>query len=324
LAPEDTVDGLKVHRAPMVGVRRYFMPLLDQAALNGYDVLHVHGIDGFFEHVARRPRRHGQIRVATTHGAIFHTKWLAPLKSLYFNTVSRSVARNYDLICANSAADKSLFDNVGAPVALIPNGVKAIGDFWARGQDILTIGRLAGHKRVERLISALAAPPLRDRACVLHVVGPDWDVRAKVLADHARALGVADRVVFHGHVDDAERARIARQCGVFVSASEYEGFGMTLIEAMSVGLAPVVQPNASFRELVNASGVGTLCDFSRADEAAKAIARALDMATMSARARARNFAATLSWNRHAARTLELYEKALRGPELRGADVQKTA
>ena len=49
LPAEEIIDGVRVRRVPMVGARRYFCPLMHNSALDGFDIVHVHAIDGLFE-----------------------------------------------------------------------------------------------------------------------------------------------------------------------------------------------------------------------------------------------------------------------------------
>ena len=52
-----------------------------------------------------------------------------------------------------------------------------------------------------------------------------------------------ERVLFTGHLEDAELRALYSACRVFVYPSLYEGFGLPLLEAMACG-APVVTSNA--------------------------------------------------------------------------------
>jgi alpha-1,3-mannosyltransferase len=309
LPESETVDGVQVRRVPMVGHPRFFLPLIERGALAGYDVVHVHGVDGMFDRIARQPRRRGQVFVATSHGLFFHTPWMTTAKHLYLNTATRMAAARYDLLIANSRSDKSHLRAVGQSVVHLPNGVSALGAFEASGRDLLCLGRLAEHKHVERIIAALADPVLD--GVRLHVVGPEWSVSALDLARAAERHGVSDKVHLHGKLRADELAEVARRCAVFVSASTYEGFGMSLIEAMSVGLTPVVQPNKAFVELVEAARIGALADFSEPSTAARAIRGELDRLTSERRKQAIAFSKRFSWSGHAARTLELYRAAQR-------------
>lgn len=308
LQARDCIDGVEVIRAPMIGHRRFFVPIIPREALSAYDVIHVHGIDGMFERVAREPPRRAQARIATSHGAFFHTSWMRTLKQVYFGSATRLAASAYDMLIGNSSADTALLRRLGREVHTIPNGVNALGGERARGRALLYIGRLSSHKHVDRLIDLLAAPALAD--AVLHIIGPDWDVTRSSLETHALSRRVQDRVRLHGHVSDARMAEIAADCGVFVSASTYEGFGMSLIEAMSIGLTPVVAPNDSFTELLAAAKIGRTADFSDPIGAAAIVAAERAAISESRRDAAIAFARRFSWQEHAAKTADLYRQVL--------------
>jgi len=308
LPPTDTIHGLPIRRVPMIGHPRFFLPVVRREMLEPFDVLHVHGIDGMFDRVARQRRRKGQALVATTHGAFFHTPFMRTAKQVYFHTVTRLAARQYDLCLANSEFDLRRLAMIADEVTLLPNGIRPIGDFIAEGRDLLCLGRLASHKRIDRLLTALAEPTLQD--ATLHVVGAAWDVRIADMLQLAAELGVADRVHFHGGLNQAALQRVARQCGLFVSASQYEGFGMALIEAMSIGLVPVVEGNGSFRELIGRAPVGQVTRFAEPALAARAIRAELDALSPERRQQAVRFAGGFSWRAHAEQTLSHYQTAL--------------
>jgi alpha-1,3-mannosyltransferase len=196
---------------------------------------------------------------------------------------------------------------IAGDVVHLHNGVTPLGSFQATGGDLLCLGRLARHKHVERLIAALAEAPLAE--VTLHVVGPEWDVSRLEVAQWAEQLGVSERVRIYGRVNDKLRADIAKHCALFVSASSYEGFGMSMIEAMSVGLIPVVHANEAFVELVDAANCGALVDFTRPHAAASIIRKHLDQIDDAQRLHAAKFAERFSWSGHAEKTLALYREA---------------
>ncbi len=309
LPAKEKVGGLTVRRVPMVGHPRFFLPLIDQDVLAGYDVIHVHGIDGMFDRIARQKRQPGQSVIATSHGLFFHTPFMHTVKQIYLNTATRLAAARYDLLIANSLSDKSKLRTVSDNVVHLPNGVSALGSFQANGRDVLCLGRLAEHKHVERVIAAFAEPELANAR--LHVVGPEWGVSYLDMARLAERHGISERVLLHGRVDGRQLTEIAKSCGIYASASAYEGFGMSLIEAMSVGLVPVVQPNAAFAELIGAARVGALTDFARPSVAARTIREQLDLLDNEQRREARAFSTRFSWSGHAKRTLRLYRMTSR-------------
>jgi glycosyltransferase involved in cell wall biosynthesis len=118
------------------------------------------------------------------------------------------------------------------------------------GPPLLYAGRLLAHKRLDLLLRAVALfPPGGDPLLTLFGEGPDR-VRLEALA---RELGIAERVLFRGHVEeDAEVWRELGRARLAVQPSAREGFGLFPLEAMAAGL-PVVycqSPESAVGELV--------------------------------------------------------------------------
>jgi glycosyltransferase involved in cell wall biosynthesis len=94
---------------------------------------------------------------------------------------------------------------------------------------ISVVGRLVPHKQVEHAIDVVAALTEDHPELVLDVIGAGWwesELRA-----HATARGVADRVVFHGFVDDQTKHELLAQSWVMALPSLKEGWGIVIGEA---------------------------------------------------------------------------------------------
>ena len=123
---------------------------------------------------------------------------------------------------------------------------------------LLYIGRIAGNKRIDLLIEALARLAPHEPALQLLIVGnlvgdpATSAIHAQLLAQ-ARDLGVADRVTFTGKVGRVEP--FLHLADVFVLASEHEGFGVPLVEAMAAG-TPVIASAAGAMPWVLGVGMG--------------------------------------------------------------------
>ena len=89
----------------------------------------------------------------------------------------------------------------------------------------LYLGRLKRYKRIELLLDVAAAVP----DATLDIAG-DGEHRAALEARDRRARP-RDRVVFHGHVDEEEKARLLGEAWVALTASSAEGWCLTVIEA---------------------------------------------------------------------------------------------
>jgi alpha-1,3-mannosyltransferase len=88
----------------------------------------------------------------------------------------------------------------------------------------------------------------------------------------AAECGLAEGYIsIESNVDDAAMPERLSRCSYFVSASQYEGFGLTAVEALGAGLIPVLNAIPSFTKIVGEAGVGTLARFDDADRAARAM-----------------------------------------------------
>lgn len=312
LPSEDVIDDIKVKRVGFVGFRRFFLPLVNPSYFSKFDIIHVHNTDVFYDYVAALSFFIKTPIFATTHGGFFHTTNFSLIKKLYFNTITRFSSARYHTLFAISGNDFKNFQGVNDNIVMQPNAIEPMGDFISEGSDFVYLGRLAKHKKVDLLIEAHARL-VKDHGSTakLHIIGPAWDVSIEELAAQASKLGIADQVVLHGVMAPADMPSVLRQCGYFVSASTYEGFGMSMLEAMSVGLIPYVQPNEAFKELIGLASVGACVRFDAPEEAAVAIAAGISGVTKDQRQKAQDFAALYSWDKLVNSSLQSYADALK-------------
>jgi glycosyltransferase involved in cell wall biosynthesis len=117
----------------------------------------------------------------------------------------------------------------------------AADDWTARPMEIVSVSNVNVYKRQELVIRAL--PELIRRPGLgelrYRIAGHCEPAYRAELEALARELGVADRVVFAGRIDDDEVERAFRGARAFVLMSVCESFGIPAIEAMSFG-TPVV------------------------------------------------------------------------------------
>ena len=309
LPHNEVIDDVKIHRVNFKGKRTYFFPFVSPSFFKNFDIVHVHNTDVFFDYVGLVCRILKIPAFATTHGGFFHTQNFAAIKKFYFNTITRFSSSHYKAIFASSTNDYDLFKNKSKNLLLTPNAIMPLGDFTAAGEDFIYIGRLAHHKYVDRIIQVFnTIIKKHEIKGNLHIVGPEWDVTRKSLQSQVDNFGITDRVNIHGFVNQNEMQAILKQCGYFVSASSFEGFGMSMLEGMSVGLIPLVHPNGSFKDLIKQGNIGTCIDYTNPEKAADDIKTELESVTVIDREKARQFAAQFSWEELAAKTVEAYNQ----------------
>lgn len=139
-----------------------------------------------------------------------------------------------------------------------------------RGRRLLFVGRLAPEKGCLVLIEAVAQ--LAD--VTLDIVG-DGPSRA-ALRERAAALGIADRVVFHGYMDETGVRRRLAEADVFVMASFAEGVPVVLMEALAAGVPAVATRIAGIPELIEDGVTGFLVPPAEPNALAEVVRRLLE------------------------------------------------
>lgn len=119
-----------------------------------------------------------------------------------------------------------------------------------REPNLLMVGRVVPHKRVEDGIDILALLKQRELAATLTIVGsaPNYDYQ-KFLINHARRLGVLEQVDFKGMLDDADLFECYESTNALLAMSRHEGFCVPVLEAMHFGKPVFVRGGTAAQEI---------------------------------------------------------------------------
>lgn len=294
--------------APQTGVRRfpahtfggeahYVWSPRQYAALvrevRRHDVVHAHSY-GYGHTVAAlaAARLAGVPFVFTPH---YHPPWSMEggakrgrLRKVYDAGPGRRTLREADAVIAVSTGEADLLRAAGARnVEVVPNGVDLarfdreadVAAFRARfdvdGPYVLYAGRLAKNKGLDVLVNAFARLTETHAYTELVLAGEDQDQRAP-LAALARDLGVEDRVTFTGHLDEGAYRAALTGCAAFALASEWEAFGLVLVEAMACGRPVVASSVGGVPDVVEDGVTGFLVPHGDDAALAAALDRLLD------------------------------------------------
>lgn len=121
----------------------------------------------------------------------------------------------------------------------------------------LFVGRIVPNKAQHDLVLALAwAREVHDPDATLHLVGreaaPSYRRALEALIDD---LGLGASVTLTGSVSDESLAQEYAETDVFVCASDHEGFGIPLLEAMAAQVPVVAHASSAVPETVGGAGL---------------------------------------------------------------------
>ena len=102
-------------------------------------------------------------------------------------------------------------------------------------------GRLHPQKDLSRALRLFALIRAQRTDAEFLVIGPDGGERGG-LEKQAVTLGLGDAVRFAGGMDRAAIFALAKEFSFYLQTSQVEGMAMSVIEAMQLGLVPVVTP----------------------------------------------------------------------------------
>jgi glycosyltransferase involved in cell wall biosynthesis len=163
----------------------------------------------------------------------FVESWLSPRLHRRNQYVTVSLPSARDLNDLGVGADR---------VAIVRNGLdeappQTLTAARSRQPRAVVLSRLVPHKRIEDALDAVA--DLRERIPDLHldVVGGGW--WRDRLVQRAAALGIADAVTFHGHVDAVTKHALLQRSWVHLLPSAKEGWALAVIEAAQHGVPTI-------------------------------------------------------------------------------------
>ncbi len=284
------------------------------------------GLDVFFAPAYTCPLALHVPRVTTVHDLSFFSlpHEFALLDGIKRRALVRASVRESARVLAQSDFTRrelrACFPEAAARVRVVPLGsdddlppgpsrAEARARLVLSGPLLLTVGSIFHRRCLPELLRATAALARHHPGLRLEVVGenrthPWLDVQALV-----RQLDLGGRVRVSGFLPDADLALRYAAADAAVFLSDYEGFGLAVLEAMARGVPAVASARPAMNELF--ADAALLVDPRDPKAVAEAVARVLGDARLREDliARGRALAGRFSWTRAAADTLVVLEEA---------------
>jgi glycosyltransferase involved in cell wall biosynthesis len=230
----------------------------------------------------------------------------------------RSILRHYDLDPSRVVAVPNGVSSQFRPIDRQVSASVIEKKFGLRGPFVLTVGDLQPRKNHMGLLKAfdemLQAHPQLPQDLVF--VGKEtW--YSKELHRAVERSSVRGRVHFTGFVEDTDLVHFYRACDLFCFPSFYEGFGLPILEAMACGCAVACSNTTAMPEVANAAGI--LFDPHSTPEMVRAMSDVLLDQELRMRLERLGLhrANLFSWEKAAARTLDVYTRVAGGKRASG-------
>jgi glycosyltransferase involved in cell wall biosynthesis len=120
---------------------------------------------------------------------------------------------------------------------------------------VVFVGSLFNRRHIPELLEGFRRLSARIPEAQLEIVGDNRTHPRIEIEELIAATGIADRVHWRSYISDDGLAALYATASAFAFLSDYEGFGLTPIEAMAAGIPIVVLDTAVAREIYGAAAV---------------------------------------------------------------------
>lgn len=285
---EEILDWIFVHRCKVLFELSYYLcfypSLLKKICSHQFDIIHAHGI-WFPQHdviIKFLKNKFPKTKfVCTPHGPFMPT-WrniLGKLFKAFYMPFVKYFLRDYNMIIQVNPyqhewleKDYSVSHDI---IEFIPNGIpdKFLIDIQSKknletikGYDledffiISYLGRVQKYKWLDQVIKSLPSLLKLKKNILFIVMGKDsWDKQR--LENLSALLWVKWNVIFTGEVSEYDKFNILNLSEIFVFPSEWEAFGIALLEAMANRNSIISTKTEGWKYLISEWENGYLYDF---------------------------------------------------------------
>ena len=196
--------------------------------------------------------------IVSSHGHVFNKRYdkkrIVKPYLKYMSKVKSFIALNYVM--------KQRIEEVfgGVPISIIPNGIE---DGWITQETfnhkniILAAGRFSREKRMDICINAYCKSKAKTKMPLV-IIGSGSEQQGLELLAKEQNLCIervlpfdgnfdANTVYLPGYIDGSEKEKLFERASVFLHPSEFEAFGIVLIEALAKGSIVIAKDLDTYR-----------------------------------------------------------------------------
>jgi glycosyltransferase involved in cell wall biosynthesis len=209
--------------------------------------------------------------VVVVHDVSFaaHPEWFSWREGMRRRTLTRlSARRAVHVLTVSDFSKREIVRHLGVPqdkVDVVYHGVhdvkaqipgpKSQRDPKSQIPTVLYVGSIFKRRHIPELIAGFARVAAAHPDVRLEIVGDNRVQPPIDIAPLATSAGVGGRVRARAYVTDAELAELYSSATAFAFLSDYEGFGLTPLEALASGLPIAVLDTEISREIYGPAAV---------------------------------------------------------------------
>ncbi|MEB3296618.1 MAG: glycosyltransferase [Cyanobacteriota bacterium] len=244
-----------------------------------YDLVHVHALFSFTTSIAMVRLRHlGKPYILRTIGQL--NSWSLTQsphrKQLFLSLFDQANILGAAALHFTSDFERSESERLSGSTYsfVLPLGVEAedirepsliaaaFHDHRSKPLSFLFLSRLHPKKQLPLLFEALQLLKKNNpgRSWQLDVAGDGNSSYLDSLKVISHSLGISDQIRWHGHVSGEAKAALLRESDWFVLPSLSENFGISVVEALKLGLPVILTPGVAVAADVEKYRAGFVCE----------------------------------------------------------------
>ena len=244
---EEIKDNIQIHRFNTILRHKYYLALypsvIKAISKADLDILHVQSL-GFVMHdlTVVLKKLKGKTKLVNTPHGPFMALPSYPLTQKILKKVMTFAEKPfntlYDAVIQVNPSQYLWMTQLGfkkEKIHFIPNGIpeeifKLVPkkQQWKNKLVISYVGRIQEYKGIDQIIQILPEFP----KMVFIAIGQDAGDKQR-LSILAQKLKVQDRVIFTGRIDEDKKLQILDESEIFIMPSQWEAFGIAMLEAMA-------------------------------------------------------------------------------------------
>ena len=179
------------------------------------------------------------------------------------STVASWVYRRCTTVTVSESSRAAMRAKLGwrASIEIIHNGGPALGPLplapeAGAAPALVSLGRLVVQKRVTRVVDLVQDLAEEHPGLRVHIIGRGPE--GEHLREQVERDGLHESVDLHGFLSEEDKNAVLASCHLHVTASEFEGWGLTVIEAARLGVPTVAYDVDGLRDSVRDGETGWL------------------------------------------------------------------